>query len=151
LAEERGSDERRCADGRVVRMVWKRRRTGGAAPLIVEASAPQRNPGEFDEELTRYRTIYRGAGAAIWEHDWSGVWEGVEELRRQGVTEFRQFFTENPALLARLSQRVRIKDVNDEAIRLFEADDRDHLVKGPLPRIFTDDTRASFTRSLSSL
>lgn len=147
---ERGNDKRRTRDGRCVDVNWQRRKMASGTGLTAEVSVAV-SEANASNELTRYRTLYRSAGAAIWEHDWSGLWYGVEELRAQGISDFRKFFNAYPDVLAGLASRVKILGANDEAVRLFEAESLQHLIDGPLPRIFTDDTRASFTRSLCSL
>jgi signal transduction histidine kinase len=67
----------------------------------------------------RYRTIFNTLAVAIWEHDFRDVKAELEFLRKQGVTNLRQYLANHPEFVSRARGLVRITDVNDTALRLM--------------------------------
>jgi hypothetical protein len=61
---------------------------------------------------------------AIWEEDWSRLKIRIDQLRNAGVTDFRGYLRDNPAIQAELVKLVRWKGFNDAAIDLYRADNQ---------------------------
>lgn len=75
----------------------------------------------INETEQRYQRLFRGAPVPIWEQDFSGVCEALEELRRSGVTDLEGHLAVHPDLEWRLIGRGQIKEANSAALRLFGA------------------------------
>ncbi len=102
------------------------------------------------ESEVRYRTIFGAAGVAIWEEDFSRVIAALEELRRQGVQDFRQYFVDHPDFVCQAIGWVRVLDVNAAAVRLCGAPDKGALLTS-LHTIFLPETQSMFMNELLAL
>lgn len=147
-------------------------RTRGGQPVIVSSrwalqTGPNGTPAailETNTDITlqqqavaelrrseeRYRSIFQSAGVAIWDEDYSDVQPLLVELRRQGVTDFQRFFAENPDFVRQALTLVRVVDVNETAVQMFQADSK-HELLGPLEPVFLPGTSGSFAYLLAAL
>jgi len=96
---------------------------------------------EFSEE--RYRDIFQTAAVSIWEEDFSLVKSALDDLKRRGVEDFRQYFVDHPEFVSRMIDSVRIVDVNSATVRLFGARDKSELLHS-LHDIFLPETEQVF-------
>lgn len=65
--------------------------------------------------------MFRYAPVSLWEEDFSEVKRHLGHLKRSGVDNLRKYFEEHPEAVLSLAQMVRIIQVNDATINLFEA------------------------------
>jgi signal transduction histidine kinase/ActR/RegA family two-component response regulator len=98
----------------------------------------------------RFRTIFETAAVSIWEEDFSAVRAAIDELKAQGITDFRRYFGEHPEFVQRAMSLVRVLDVNEATIKMFEAADKADLL-GSLPKIFIEESLHVFVRELVAL
>jgi PAS domain S-box-containing protein len=103
-----------------------------------------------DEREARYRTIFEGARVALWDQDFSRVTAFLEGLRADGVSDLRAYFAAYPEELAKAVPLVHVRDVNDYAVELFEARDKDDLL-GSLGATFLPETGPVFLEELIAL
>jgi PAS domain S-box-containing protein len=122
----------------------------GALNVLVDVTDRYRTEQRLDESEARYRAIVEGARVALWEQDFSGVLALLGELRGQGVQDLRGHLAANPDVLARAVELVRIIDVNQYALELYEADQKGDLLSS-LARIFLPETQATFVEELAVL
>ncbi|MCP4539293.1 MAG: PAS domain S-box protein, partial [Chloroflexi bacterium] len=80
------------------------------------------------ESEERFRTIFETAGVALWEEDFSAVRAACEELQAQGVTDFRRYLHEHPQFVRQTVQMIKVVDVNETAIKMFEAASKAELL-----------------------
>ncbi len=73
------------------------------------------------ETEQRYHRIFSGAPVPIWEQDFSCVADALQDLRSSGVVELKQHLAEQPEALGQLVGKIRIKEANAAALRLFGA------------------------------
>jgi PAS domain S-box-containing protein len=105
---------------------------------------------ELRRSEERYRSIFQSAGVAIWDEDYSEVQPLLEELRMQGVTDFNRYFMDHPEFVRQALARVRVVDVNETAVQMFQAESKDDLL-GPLEPTFLPGTSGSFAYLLAAL
>ena len=86
-----------------------------------------------------FRGIFDMAGVSVWVEDFAEVKAAVDTLRKDGVKDFRAYVAEHPEFVRHCIDLVRIVDVNDETVRLFEAQEKTQLL-GSLGKIFTPET-----------
>jgi PAS domain S-box-containing protein len=99
----------------------------------------------------RFRTIYDTAPVSIWQEDWTDVIAAIETLRAQGVTDWTAYFHNHPELVADLLRAVKILDVNQWTVTMFEARDKADLLAS-LDVVFgTEDTLPGFVAELTAL
>jgi len=78
----------------------------------------------------RFRSLFEHSPVVLWEEDCSRLREHFAELRRMGVKDFATFFAEHPKEAAVCLARVEVLDVNQAAVRLYEARHKAELLTG---------------------
>jgi two-component system, LuxR family, sensor kinase FixL len=94
----------------------------------------------------RYRTIFETLAIAIWENDFREVKGELDRLRKQGVTDLRQYLADHPDFVDRMRKAVRITDVNQTALKLMGVPAKDRFFKSLDD--FLPDTDMGFTHFL---
>jgi len=102
------------------------------------------------ESERRYRSIFQGAGVSIWEEDFSQVKAAIDELKAQGVRDFRQYTAVHPDFVRQAIPMVKVIDVNDAAVKLFAAESKDELLVS-LDKIFLPETEEVFMGELVAI
>jgi signal transduction histidine kinase/ActR/RegA family two-component response regulator len=102
------------------------------------------------ESEARYRKIFENAKVSLWENDFSGAFQAVEDLKRGGVSDFRSYLRENPGFVRECLGMIRIIDVNRETLRLYKASDKEQLL-GPLTSFIHEDALGAYADELLAL
>ena len=56
----------------------------------------------------RYRLLFEASPIALWEQDGSGVMARIEQLRQEGVQDFRAYFEQNPAVILEIIEALEV-------------------------------------------
>ena len=102
------------------------------------------------ESEQRHRSIFESTGVSIWEQDFSGAKAVIDELKAQGVRDFRQYFAAHWDVVRRLDRLVRVLDVNEETVKMFRAKSKADLLAS-LDKLRTPETRATFVDLLVNI
>ena len=94
---------------------------------------------QLQESELLYRQIFNFSPVAIWEKDDALLYLEIDKLRLEGVKNFREYFDNNPAEIIRLLGFVKLDNVNDESINLFEANNKEEILTG-FHRLFTEES-----------
>ncbi|WP_207263373.1 PAS domain S-box protein [Desulfovibrio sp. Huiquan2017] len=95
----------------------------------------------------RFRTLFEDSPISLWEEDLTLLKFYFDELKEQGVTDFRQFFYDNPEALAKCTTLVTVVDVNKATLSLLGAASKNDLF-GNLDKVLTESSMASFTEEM---
>ena len=98
----------------------------------------------------RYRDIFNNVSLSIWEEDFSAVKARIDELRRTGVTDIAAYLEEHSDVVEEAVGLVRVRAVNEHAMRVFGATTEDQLL-GSLADIFLPETLPVFREELIAL
>lgn len=110
----------------------------------------QRTEESLRASEQRFREVFETAGVSVWVEDFSQVRAAIDELRLQGVQDFRAYFADNPDFVQKAIGLVRILDVNQETLDLYGAASKDDLL-GSLHKIFVPETETVFVEELVAL
>jgi PAS domain S-box-containing protein len=102
------------------------------------------------ESERRYRHIFQTAGVSIWEEDFSQVKAAIDDLKAQGVRNFRQYLAGHPEFVREATSMVKILDVNNVTVKLFGARSKDELLVS-LHKVFLPETQEVFARELIAI
>lgn len=94
--------------------------------------------------------LFEHSPVSLWVEDFSGVKRLLDEVREQGVSDFRTFTDVHPDFVERCMAEIRVLDVNRQTLRLFRVPDKASLIAA-LPRLFRDEMRRPFTEQLIEL
>jgi diguanylate cyclase (GGDEF)-like protein len=96
------------------------------------------------------RGLFEHSPVSLWVEDFSGVKARLDEVRAQGITDFRVFIDVHPDFVVRCMREIRVMDVNQQTLQLFAAADKDTLL-ARLPEVFRDDMKPHFAEQLIDL
>jgi PAS domain S-box-containing protein len=139
----------------VVASRWSLQRDEQGNPIAIletnnDITERRRAEERLRESERRYRNIFQTAGVSIWEEDFSQVKVAIDELKAQGVRDFRQYLAAHPEFVQYAISLVKIIDVNDATVRLFGARSKDELLVS-LHAIFTPETQDIFAEELVTI
>ena len=83
----------------------------------------------------KYRGLFEATPVSLWEEDFSRVKQFVDQLRQQGVTDFRTYFDEHPEDVFHCIDLINVNDVNQATLKLYGAECKADLLNN-LDRIF---------------
>lgn len=102
------------------------------------------------ESERRYRSIFNGVEVSIWEQDYSEVLEALHKLKMSGVDDLSRYLQNDPEAACELASLIRVNDVNEATLRLFEARDKQELIAAP-GTIFAASSRQLFVDVLCAI
>ncbi len=78
----------------------------------------------------RFRDLFEDSPTSLWEQDFSAVKQRLETLRKQGITDFQQYFTLHPEAVVECAALVKVLDVNKATMHLYGAIRKEDLLQG---------------------
>lgn len=110
----------------------------------------QRREHSLQASEKKFRGLFENTEVSIWNEDASGVFAKLESLRRQGVTDLRQHLEENPQLVRDLIAGVKVVQVNEATLTLFNAATQEDML-ARIDRTFGPDTIKVFIDELCAI
>ncbi|TFL15161.1 GGDEF domain-containing protein [Pusillimonas caeni] len=96
------------------------------------------------------RELFQQAPVSLWVEDFSRIKSLLEEVREQGIVDFRTFLDVHPEFVERCMSEIRVLDVNGYTVQMYKAKSRDDLITR-LNEVFDDEMAASFSEQLIDL
>ncbi|WP_322102606.1 diguanylate cyclase domain-containing protein [Paraburkholderia sp. J41] len=94
--------------------------------------------------------IFEHAPVSLWVEDFSAIRELLDEVRMQGIVDFRTFTDVHPEFVERCMSEIRVLDVNHHTLGMFRVPDKATLL-ARLPDVFRDEMRPHFREQLLDL
>jgi PAS domain S-box-containing protein len=95
----------------------------------------------------RYRRLFDDSPISLWEEDYSEVKKYVEQLRQEGIRDFRGYFEGHPEAVEQCAAMVKIVDVNQTTLNMYEAESKEDFFEG-LGQLFTEQSYEVFREGL---
>jgi PAS domain S-box-containing protein len=102
------------------------------------------------EQEQRYRYIFEAVGVSVWEEDFARVKAAIERLKAEGIEDFSAYFAEHSEFVQEAISMVRLVDVNEITVQMFEAEDKQQLLNS-LNRIFLPETTEAFIEEMLAI
>ncbi len=99
------------------------------------------------ESEARFRTLFEDSPISLWEEDLTRLKAYFDELKAEGVEDFRKYFYDNPVELGKCAQLVDVVGVNKATLELLKAKNKDDLL-GNLDKVLTESSMAAFTEEM---
>jgi PAS domain S-box-containing protein len=122
-------------------------RTGKAHRSDLKTKRAKAALGTNEERL---RNIFDSAPISIWEEDFSEVKKDLDELKAQGVSDFRGYLKDHPEFVRAAMKKLKVIDVNEMTLKLYEAKNKNELL-GSKDKTFGPETLVAFREELSAL
>ncbi len=99
---------------------------------------------------TYSRGLFEHSPVSLWVEDFSAVKNLLDDVRRQGISNFRTFTDVHPEFIARCLSEIRVIDVNRHTLELFASPDKRTLLSN-LGDVFREEMRNHFREQLIDL
>ncbi|MGP1629000.1 MAG: sensor domain-containing diguanylate cyclase [Giesbergeria sp.] len=96
------------------------------------------------------RDLFEHSPVSLWVEDFSAVKRLLDDVRAQGIRDFKTFLKVHPEFVSRCMQEIRVIDVNQQTLDMFGAADKGTLLNN-LGRVFRDEMEESFSDQLQDL
>ncbi|WP_136681519.1 EAL domain-containing protein [Neptunomonas sp. XY-337] len=83
---------------------------------------------QFRDSERRYQGVFESSEVAIWNQDFSRVYDALGELRNEGVTDLNSYLAADNARIWALVERLCTVDVNPATLRLLGAGSQEELL-----------------------
>jgi PAS domain S-box-containing protein len=124
---------------------WKR--DEGVA-FVIDMTDRKRAEEKLRASEQRYRHLFEQMPIALWQFDGRGPADLLNGLRAAGVTDLGTYLDQDPDFLLRLMDALIVEEVNEHAIKMFGAKDRNQLL-GP-SEFFWQRRPDTFRRAMES-
>lgn len=132
------------------RRVGENSAAGGYVGVMRDVTSRVRAQAQLNESRERYRTLFESSPIPLWDEDFSQVKEYLDELRASGIEDVAGHFEQHPEEVVRCVSRIRIRDVNDTAVRMYGARNKEEFLGGLGPFV-GDGTIDVFAREFAAL
>ncbi len=96
------------------------------------------------------KDLFEHSPVSLWVEDFSTVKRLLDDVRNQGIRDFRTFLKVHPEFVSRCMQEIRVIDVNQQTLDMFGASSKEVLLNN-LRRIFRGEMEESFSEQLQDL
>ncbi len=144
--------DRRRLDVRIsARILPEHEVTWGRVLVSLEDITPQVQGAAQLLHSERYaRDLFEHSPVSLWVEDFSAVKRLMEEVRQQGIRDFKTFIKVHPDFVSRCMKEIRVIDVNQQTLQMFGAQDKDELLN-QIGRVFRGEMHDSFAEQLQDL
>jgi diguanylate cyclase (GGDEF)-like protein len=95
----------------------------------------------------RFHDLFEYAPISLWEEDYAELKKEFDALRAQGVMDLRAHLASHPEAVRHFMSLIRVLDVNQRTLALFEAKDKQTLL-GNLDKVFRGEMSTHFVDEL---
>ena len=81
------------------------------------------------ESEKRFRSLFEDSPISLWEDDYSKVKQRLDQLKSEGIVDFEAFFEAHPETTAECISLIKIMDVNQYSVKLFNAKNKEELLE----------------------
>ncbi len=105
----------------------------------------------LQESEARYKSLFEDSPISLWDQDFSLVVEWMNQMRSQGVMDFRSYYRDHPEAVAHCAELVKVLDVNKATVAMLGAGNKVPLLTGGLPMVLSEDLLEMFREELIAL
>ena len=81
------------------------------------------------ESEARYRSLFEDSPLLLLEEDFSAVKQRLDDLRAQGVTDFKTYLIQHPQVVTECAALVRVIDMNKAALKTHGTASKEDIIK----------------------
>lgn len=103
------------------------------------------------ESQERYQTLFEHSPISIWEEDFHGIQQKLDELRQQGVVDFKAYLDAHPQFINECIYQLKVLDVNQATLNLYEAGSKQELLTNISKILRPENLQLSFRQQLLAI
>lgn len=105
---------------------------------------------KLEESRNKYHQIIDTVSVSIWEEDFTELEFAIDNLKAQGVVDFRTYFEEHPQFVKDAIKMIKVIDVNNETLKMYKAASKKEFLEG-LQLTLVDESLSTFTEELIAI
>ncbi len=118
--------------------------------IIVDVTDELKTKNELVVMKKDYKYLFNNVEVSIFNEDYSEIYKVFEDLRSKGIIDLKEYITNNPQFTVNMAKSIIINDVNNTAITLFKAKNKDDL-KNSILTTYGENTLEVFKKKLISI
>ncbi|MCZ2406931.1 MAG: sensor domain-containing diguanylate cyclase [Burkholderiales bacterium] len=119
--------------------------------VSLEDVTPQMQAQAQLQRSERYaRSLFEHSPVSLWVEDFSAIKRLMDDVRRQGIRDFKTFIKVHPEFVDRCMKEIRVVDVNQQTLHMFGAHSKAELLN-QTARVFRGEMHESFAEQLQDL
>lgn len=96
------------------------------------------------------RGLFEHSPVSLWVEDFSAVKQLLDDVRAQGIRDFKTFIKVHPEFVDRCMHEIRVIDVNQQTLLMFGAGSKEQLLNN-IGKVFRGEMHESFAEQLLDL
>lgn len=121
--------------------------TKAVGAVVLDITARRDAEEALRRSEARYHHVFESTPVSVWEEDCSEFGAALDELKQQGVQDFRRYFEEHPGFVQRAVGMFKVLDVNQQTVEMFGARSKDQMLAS-LDNVFMPETLKVFREGL---
>jgi len=122
----------------------------GAFAIITDISSRRNIEESLIESENRYRSLFEDSPFALWEQDFSEAIKYLKTLLKTGIKDLHAYLHENPDVVDRCANLVKVLDVNRVSMEIQNVTDKEAIL-GSLSKVLKKDGTSGFIENLLAL
>ena len=118
--------------------------------VITDITERKRADEKLRQSEEKYRDIFQNSLVSLWEEDISELRSTIDDLKSQGIKDFRKYMDEHLELAMQATEMIKVVDVNDATLKLYGAKEKEELL-GSLDNIATQDSLSVFKEEIIAI
>lgn len=106
---------------------------------------------EKENSLQQYLYFFNHAPIALWIEDFSEAKQYIKKVAKQNNTTISAYLKDKPEILNTLNQKVKVENVNNEALKLYNTKNKEELLGKSLDNIIGEESMPIFNSILRNL
>ena len=120
--------------------------------IILRDMTEQRMKEKNLEEANQlYQTLFMDAPIRVWEFDYSHIKKEFDQLKTQGVADFKEYFNRHPQEIAALAKSVKVNAYNKLVAKAYIGDTKNPKTNISLSKILVEDSYKRYIAELLSI
>lgn len=100
--------------------------------------------------LRREKDLFENTGISMWHEDFSVVYNRLNLLRKNEITDLRKYIEENNYFLEEMAKLTKVFDANQSAVKMFAAESKKQLIKS-IKQVFVPSSIDTFAELLCAI
>jgi PAS domain S-box-containing protein len=101
----------------------------GALAMATDITQSKIREEKLQENYYSYLSLFEDSPVPIWDENFSEIKIYIDELKKEGISDFRTFFQQNPEELVECTSRLIINNINQAVVDLNEAETKEQVLE----------------------